>query len=202
MASLLSILPRVPLAALAEVVQGYATRGGARAEPSGITRVIFGRDLRDDGSISWDRLASCPADADLDRFGIRVGDVLLTTRALVPRAAVVVDPPPQVVAGAQLAILRPNSLALNAGYLAWFLNRAETRAELDRLALGSSIRFLPIAALRDFKIPLPPIERQSVITHIADLRRRETELLFRLNRARDVLLDAAALHPLPSRSSP
>lgn len=191
--------PRVALADVAEVSPGYAQRHAEGDNPTADLRILQARDLGESGSINWAMLAPCGAVRGIDRFLLRDADVLLTIRTTNVRAVRIIDPPSNAVASAQFAIVRPDQRRLDPGYLAWVLGRAYERGEMRTLFKGSTISFLAVADLRSFTISLPTLQRQRAIARLADLARREQELLTRLNHARSALLDAAVQRTPDSR---
>ena len=128
----------------------------------------------------------------MERLALQEGDVLLTTRTTNLRAVVAQNVPPQTVASAQFAVLRPRPEHVDSRYLAWFLNRADARGRLRALLKGSSIPFLPVTDLATFEITLPNLERQRSLARVLELRQRDAELRQRLDKALDVLMDAAS----------
>ncbi len=110
--------------------------------------------------------------AEIERFRMAVGDVLLTkdsedwtdigVPALVEYAA------PDLVCGYHLAMLRPNDAFLDAGYL--FRALADSRvARQFRVAANGVTRYgLSRHAIQSVRIPLPPVVAQGAIVCFLD----------------------------------
>ena len=177
---------------IAALQSGFAQRTPAPEGSSSPWRIVLGRHAIEDGRIDWSNLPRCEPARTMERFAIQEDDVLLTTRTTNLRAIVARDVPPRTIASAQFAMLRPHHDRVDARYLAWFLNRADVRRRLRAIFKGSTIPFLPVTDLASFEILLPTIEHQRTVAHINDLRGRERELRARLDRALDVLVDAAS----------
>ena len=110
--------------------------------------------------------------AEIERFRMAVGDVLLTkdsedwTDIGVP--AMVEYAAPDLVCGYHLAMLRPNDAFLDAGYL--FRALADSRvARQFRVAANGVTRYgLSRHAIRSVRIPLPPVVAQGAIVCFLD----------------------------------
>ena len=157
----------------------------------GPLRIVHARDVIVDGAIDWAGLQACEPVKAPTRFLLRHGDVLLTTRTTQIRATAVDSPPPDVIASAQFAILRPDLERVDTHYLAWALDRAHAAGRLRSLIKGSTVQYLAPADLAGFEIPLPPLERQRLIARAAALQRKQVALLARLSELHDRVLDAS-----------
>ncbi|MCC7014465.1 MAG: restriction endonuclease subunit S [Planctomycetes bacterium] len=187
---------------MATVQAGYVERQGAVDHPGSPLRVVRARDLGADGAIDWSDVRPCEQIRDPERFAVRPGDVLLTTRTTQIRATAVDSPPPDVIASAQFAILRPDSERVDSHYLAWALDRAHAAGRLRSLIKGSTVQYLAPADLAGFEIPLPPLERQRLIARAAALQRKQVALLARLSELHDRVLDASLAADFPHSQQP
>lgn len=61
-----------------------------------------------------------------------------------------------------IALLRPSAKVLS-GYLLYYLRSPAGKKQADDAATGVAQKTVSLKALREFKIPLPPIEKQSAI---------------------------------------
>ena len=169
------------------------TQRAAPRDPSPITwRIVLGRHAEGSEPIDWASLERCEPSGSIERLALQDGDVLLTTRTKNLRAVVARSVPPRVVASSQFVVLRPRPERVDPNYLAWALNRVETRGRLRALLKGSSVQFLPVADLAAFEITLPDLERQRSLARVLELRQRDAELRRRLDQALDVLMEAAS----------
>jgi len=115
------------------------------------------------------------ASADqIERFGLRSGDVLLTKDSETPDdiavPAYVVADLPGVVCGYHLALLRP-SQEVDGRYLFWALTSRLSREQFSASANGITRFGLRYDSFGEVRVPLPPLACQRAI---ADYLDRET----------------------------
>lgn len=111
---------------------------------------------------------------------IELGDVLLAARGERTLALRALDAQVGAYATLDIYLIRPDPTRLDSNYLAAFLMRPETGANLRRSTAGSSLPRIPKDAIADLSIPLPPIERQRAIGGLAASLRRGHDLAGRL----------------------
>lgn len=148
--------------------------------------------LHDDGTIAWDEARAALPIPGGERFIIREGEVLLPLRSQRLRAVVARHVPAGVLATGHWALVAPDPAHLDADYLAWYLNLPSTRVRLASAMIGSSISFLPVAAVRDFEVEVPDLRTQRRIGRAAVLTARVARLEQALAAARQTLTDALA----------
>ena len=188
---------RAPLRTLGTLRSGYVPSAADRGRPGqGTLRALQARDVAPDGSIAWAALSHVDPVRDGDRYVIREGDLLLPLRSARLQAVVARDVPPDVIAAGHWALLTPDPDRADAGYLAWYLNHPATRARLTALMSGGSLIFLPLSAIRDFEIELPPLDLQHRIAHTAALHGHIAELESQLAHARQQLVDTLTMDTL------
>ncbi len=115
------------------------------------------------------------ASADqIERFGLRAGDVLLTkdseTSDDIAVPTYVVADLPGVVCGYHLALLRPGQ-EVDGRYLFWALTSRSSREQFSASANGITRFGLRYDSFGEVRVPLPPIAEQRAI---ADYLDRET----------------------------
>jgi restriction endonuclease S subunit len=115
---------------------------------------------------------------------LAAGDVVLQTRGLSYRAAVVPKDAPPMVAAGSLFILRPDPTRISADYLVFFLNLPATQATLRQLATGSTIPNLRRSGVEQVQIPLPSLSDQKQLVEMSHLVRRQADIEQRLNTLR------------------
>ena len=128
--------------------------------------------------------------AEIQRFRVAVGDVLLTkdsedwtdigVPALVEYAAA------DLVCGYHLAMLRPNGAFLNAGYLFRALGDSGVARQFQVAAKGVTRYGLSHTAIRSVRVPLPPLAEQAAITRFLD---HATRRIRRYVRAKERLIE-------------
>lgn len=106
------------------------------------------------------RVATAPA--AVPRFRVHPGDVVVTMRGTVVRAAVVESSHAGAIAGANLAIVRVRS-ELAPALLAAFLREPGTQKALLRSTAGAVTPGFTIKALGDLPVRVPSRERQKIL---------------------------------------
>ena len=113
--------------------------------------------------------------SEIDRFGLRPGDVLITKDSETPDdiavPALVVQGADDLVCGYHLALLRPNPSRLNGKFLFYALKSRSLQAAFSVLAQGITRFGLTLSGIGSVAIPLPDLPTQKAI---ADFLDRET----------------------------
>jgi type I restriction enzyme S subunit len=108
--------------------------------------------------------------AELERFGLKKGDVIITKDSETPddigKAAVVMERISNLVCGYHLALIRPITDELDSVYLAKQLSTARVARYFALHASGSTRYGLPTSAIEAVEIPTPPKPEQIKITEI------------------------------------
>ena len=110
--------------------------------------------------------------AEIERFALRAGDVLITKDSETPddiAAAALVEPSAAgVVCGYHLALLRPAPGAISGAFLFWAFKAPETLAQCSVRAQGITRFGLSTGAIGDVWLPLPPPAEQRAIAAFLD----------------------------------
>src|SRR5258708_1851656 len=163
-------------------------------EPGGAYRVVQGKDVGTDGALNLESMARI---ADVPGKGppevLRAGELVLQTRGLSYRAAVVPHDGPPMVAAGSLFILRPHPDRISPEYLVFFLNLPATQAVLRQSATGSTIPNLRRSAVEEVQVPLPSLSDQQQLVALGGLVRRQADIEERLNILRQQELHLLAI---------
>lgn len=178
------------LSDLAEIRTGLTLRGpdaSRRTDKEGL-HLLRISDITEDGQIeiTSPHLLDRSHGDDL-RYRVAAGDILIANRGTRMTAALVPEGL-EAIASGQLFIVRPHSDRITPKFLHWFLNLETTQDRLHSEARGSYVQTLSISVVRDLPIPLIPLELQTKLCALADLARRERELLRLLAEKRGTLL--------------
>lgn len=127
----------------------YAYAVGTKAVLDG--RIVFSRARPVDGATyaRW-----------IERATPRPLDLILCREAPVGPVAMVPETPP-VCLGQRTVLLRPNSAVADPRFLFYALLAPDSQARLRRLAEGSTVPHLNVAAIRAFSVSLPSMEDQA-----------------------------------------
>jgi hypothetical protein len=170
---------------LATFRSGSAFRERIVHEPRGAYRVVQGKDVGSNGTLNVDgmvRITEVPGKGAPDTLG--AGELVLQTRGLSYRAAVVPRDAPPMVAAGSLFILRPDPARTTAEYLVFFLNLPATQGVLRQNATGSTIPNLRRSAIEQLQVPLPSFSDQQQLVALSRLVRRQADIEERLNTLR------------------
>ena len=108
--------------------------------------------------------------AEIQRFALRRGDVVITKDSETPDdigvPAVVLEEIDGLVCGYHLCLIRPTSDDVDSIYLAKYLATAEVARYFAINATGSTRFGLPVSAIENVGLPLPPKPEQIKIAEI------------------------------------
>jgi hypothetical protein len=183
-------MPTKPLRELAEIRTGYPFRGGVRAEPAGGCLLVQAGNIdADTGEVAGElmRIATPPG---AQEHVLRYGDVVMVGRGVRNVAAAFVRSEMPTIAAAHLMVLATMESLGGPEFLAWFLNQPRTQARIRSLQSGSSVPFVPVAALESIEVPLPSVAMQKKIVEIQRLRAQEERLLGEIRSRRRTVMDA------------
>ena len=129
---------------------------------------------------------------EIERFGLSVGDVLVTKDSEswedIGVPALVVETADDIVCGYHLALLRPRE-TVHGAFLFRCLQARPVQVQFELAANGVTRFGLPKSGIRDARVPVPPLPRQRAI---ADYLDRETARLDALVAAKERLLKLLA----------
>ena len=117
-----------------------------------------------------DFMQASASPAEIERFSLQRGDVIITKDSETPDdigvPAVVSEEIEGLVCGYHLCLIRPNYSALNSVYLAKQLATSELAGYFAIHASGSTRFGLPINAIENIDLPFPPKPEQTKIAEI------------------------------------
>lgn len=132
-------------------------------------------------------------EAEIDRFGLGVGDVIITKDSEswddIGVPAVVAESAPDIVCGYHLAMLRPMAGVLDGRYLFRCLQARPMQYQFERAVSGVTRYGLGLDTIGRLILPLPPY---AVQTAIADYLDRETATIDAMIAAKERLLKLLA----------
>jgi type I restriction enzyme M protein len=199
--------PRLPLRDIArgaaEDVFGDSTPGLLLAGPSGSlihsqdhvdagVPVVMPQDLTGNGfSVASIRYISERQAADLERFRLRRGDVVLARRGELGRCAVVREEQEGWICGTGCFVLRPPD-ELNADYFAAYLRSPEARGWLDAHSTGTTtMKTISLNVLGKLPVTLPDLgTQQAIVAVMTRLDEHERLLREQLTLTRKIRHDA------------
>jgi hypothetical protein len=185
----------VKLKRLADIHSGYQFRGRVEHDPAGEVAVLQVKDLKgaayggDAQHVSRESLIHIKADKNYSHFFIRPGDVLFLSRGHRVFATALSDPPPETVVPNYFYMVRPKDETVLPGYLAWYINSPRAQNQLKLVHAGSHMPLVSMADFAELKIDVPPLAVQQNIVALADLARRERQLMGELTATKQQLIE-------------
>lgn len=169
-----------------QLSQGDPARG---ASPDTACRALQVGDLASDGSVAWSTLRKVVPAGSWKRSVIHDDDVLIPLRSTKVTAIVARDVPPRTVAFGHWAIITTGPTLL-PDYLAWLLAHPSMARQWLQAEVGSKLAFVPLSAVRELQVEVPPFEVQRRIIAVDALHRRLGELEQQLADTRNRYLHA------------
>jgi restriction endonuclease S subunit len=174
------------LSEIAEVRSGYQFREKVEHDSHGRVPVIQIKDLTDDFELRSDGLIRVTMERP-EPYLVQQGDVLFLARGHRLGAAEVKEPLTGTIATGFFFILRP-SRRVRPGYLAWAINQREFQEQMRPLVRGSHIPLITKGDFMGLRIDVPTLEVQEAIEALAELERREQQLVAEIQARRAELV--------------
>jgi hypothetical protein len=173
---------------VATIRLGVSLRSKLAADPGGPVAVIQAKDLPDGGSLRESEiLRTFEIDPTPEQL-VQPGDLVMQSRGLHYKVAVVERPIPHCVAASPLYVVRPKKGVVDPHFIAFLLRRVETQAVLRRLAAGTHVPQFTREALSELYLPVPSMPIQRDIAYAAGLIEKEQQIVSKLCDLRLTLL--------------
>jgi len=169
---------------IADLRTGAPFRERIVHDPGASCLIVQSKDVGADGAINTDGMIRTEPPNKKAPDVLAPGDIVLQTRGVSYRAAVVSKASTPMIAAGSLFILKADTARVSPAYLVFFLNLPATQAELRQMATGSTIPNLRRGAIEQLEVPLPSLEDQARIVELASLVRKESEITERINQLR------------------
>ena len=165
------------IADCADLLPGYALKARAEHEPGGTHQVILGKHLSVGPSYHYSpehELRITPK-GSVDKYRVRIGDVLFVSRGSRNHATMVASIPDATVASAIFYILRPHD-SIAPGYLAWCLNQAPIQAQIGQVRTSAGTPIVQRKVFANITIPIPSLDKQRQLATLGDLMAQEQSI--------------------------
>lgn len=117
-----------------------------------------------------DFMEASATQAEIERFGLKSGDVIITKDSETPDdigiPTVITEEIAGLVCGYHLALIRPDAEELDSIYLAKQLSTSQVTRYFSLHASGSTRYGLPVGAIESLEIPTPLVPEQTKIAEI------------------------------------
>lgn len=164
-------LNTVELGEISEIKRGFNLTSKDESEV-GMYRVVKISDVQE-GKIDFEHLARCNVkkNTKVENFLIKKGDILISTRGMTPKIAVVTEDVENVILSQNFNYIRLND-AFDPIWIKMFLESPVGQFQLELNAAGSVVKLLQTSNIKELKIPVEPLERQK---EIISLYKKETK---------------------------
>ena len=172
------VTKNIPLMDCAEVVPGFSAKGSLSDDPEGTVQVITAQHLTSGEPYRYreeHRLRIRPS-RFLEKYLLVPGTILFMSRGANNYAVLLEEFPRPAIAPLTFFIIKPNPNVFPA-YLAWCLNQEPFQTQLKEMRTGAGTPMIPRREFGEIIIPLPSLATQKLIATLADLQRREKDLL-------------------------
>lgn len=176
------------LSQVAHIRMGYPFRSRLEHDPAGSTAVVQMKDVDEANQLHMEGAFRVDLDDVREQHLLKPGDLIFKSRGVTNSAAIVKKDIGPAVLAAPMLLIRPTKTVLPA-YLYWYINLPATQSALAAQAEGTSVRMISKAKLEDLDIPIPSLQKQHLITEVAQLAEREQWLLERISLERRRLAD-------------
>ena len=193
------------LSELATINSGYSFRSGVKHDPEGEYWVLRPGDIGESTEVSEEDMTRTSISRDLrDRYFVDDEVVLFVTYGESNRAYCFGELPPNTIAGSGFTLIRPReegeAAAVEAPYLAWYMNQEPARAFYEAFRRGSTTSRISRKSLEALEIPVPPTRIQRRIGSINELTRKEARLTQKWLEKRRRLVDHLLLQTSMERA--
>ncbi|MBX9945019.1 MAG: hypothetical protein K2Y40_13125 [Reyranella sp.] len=186
---------------IARVLPGIPFRSRIESDPDGGVVVIQARDLEFEGQVRAGGAARIRKLPVTPKSWLQTGDVIVQPRGSSYAAAEFAGSECDAVAAAPLLVLRTDPRAVHSPFLVAFLRSPATQALLRQAAVGTHVPQVPRQDIEALPIVLPSLADQIALAALAELERREREVMGRVRAARSRLFDLA-IKQVAHRASP
>jgi len=183
------------LGQLAEILRGISVPSREYLDESVEGGLLYIRisDIGRDGILGY---AAKRVPKKYGRIQLKDGDILLSVRGSIGKAAFVSKHFEGAVPSSQVVVLRPHEHMVNRIYLLRALSSKVVQRQLDRMKTGAMISYVSIAELKKLLIPLPELKNQlKIIRKIDELEKRfktTTNMRERLRQEMDKIFEVDA----------
>lgn len=184
---------RFMLGEIVSIRSSYTFRRKIEPDFNGNIKVIQMKDIDPYHQIDFSDVYTVDIEKINQQHLLKPGDILLRTRGIsenaINEAVLVPEKIGQAVAN-HLTVLRPTSTKVDSAYLVWYLNQPKSQHYIKRLAVGSGMKMISNADLKNLSVVVPPLQRQKLIAKIAQLSQEEHRLLENINEKRRTYINA------------
>lgn len=174
---------------ISRIQVGYQIRTRISESKDGTHRLVQVRDFDVLGQLSDSQLRFTPAENEkTDKYTIQPGNLLFVAKGQSNRSYFISFIEKNAIAGNSFYILTPNH-EIHGEYLNWWLNSEMAQDYFEKNISGSTIPFISVGTLSEFKIPVPDISLQAKIVKAQALLAQEMSLKNKIAERKKCIVD-------------
>ena len=171
---------------LTEIYTGYSFRKRLRDNPSGDTKVIQMGNVDIKSGIRMAELIKINGfNPRNQHYYLKERDIIFVNKGRNLYAYLVPETSGTITAANSFLIIKIKGRRVSSGYLTWYLNSRRLQHHLRTVSAGTTIPNVSISAMESLEVPLPPLERQELISEMNRLKIKETNILEELTSKRE-----------------
>ena len=163
---------------------------GLFAQPSSLGEIVYiqAKHFDELGNLNDMLYPDLPNSAVSQNHILQNGDVLYAAKGTKNFAVLYDAELGKAVASTSFFVIRLKVNNILPAYLTWFLNNIRTQSYLKSQAIGSSTPSISKQVLENLEIIIPALEQQKIILEITKVRRKEKELMQKIDMLRETLI--------------
>lgn len=176
---------------LVKIISGFQSRSTIEAESEGSHHLLQIRDYSEDrNTIDVNSIIRFSPKSIREEQFLRGNDIIFLAKGAKIFAQVPRHLPEQTIPASYFYILRPMA-EIDSEYVAWFLNRANTRQWISRQSgAGAHMPVVRRGVLENLVINIPPKKTQGALVAVSQLINKEQQLYTELAEKRAQYLNA------------
>jgi len=169
----------------------------AKPELNGEVYYIQARDIAENHEFSYSMSPQLIADGKIDKHFLQPGDLLIAAKGKDHSAIEYKGSPSPAVASTIFIVVRiKNKGNVLPPFVQWYINLPRVQMSLAGGAQGSVVPVISKADLESLEIPVVPVEKQTFILKIDELRQREVELTNQIESLRSKQIEQELLNAI------
>lgn len=166
---------------IATVLSGIYAKPDLHGEVYYLQAKHFNKDREFDPNVEPD----LEADGKILKHMLEAGDVLLASKGHYNFAVHYKGIRPAVASSMFIVIRLKDKIAIMPQYLKWYLNLNRTQHILSKLARGTALPSLTKSHVKNLEIAIPSLEKQELVVKIADLKKKEHDMMVQLKELKE-----------------
>jgi len=179
---------RVKLKEIAKLDVGLAFRAAPKTSSNGNISVIQMKDLGDDNLVNFDNLIQINQDSPKEQYLAKKGNLIIRSRGLNNKAALINKDCVNMIVAAPLFILRITAPDILPEYLFFYLNQKSSQDYLAKCAKGSLVKMIGREDIENLPIKIPNLDQQKLIGKLAKAINQEQVILDEIKQKRELYM--------------